>query len=170
MSDPNQARGNTITAREILEAGAWKIDRELADRPLVRARLMDTTGGPRTSQPHGRAEPLMQEALNIRRHERGEQDLQVGTSLLALAWLYRSQGRLADGEALSRRGIEILEASSTRTIPISVLALARRHAPRSRLARGSATLLERFEIARPRGDPSTSMSPWLTIISAGCSS
>ena len=56
----NQARGNTITAREILEAGVG-IDRELADRPLVRARLMDTTGGCTTSRasPHaGGAEHL----------------------------------------------------------------------------------------------------------------
>ena len=89
----------------------------------------------------------MQEALNICRHERGEQDLR-GDEPLALAWLYRSQGRLADGEALSRRGIEILEASSTRPSRSRPLH-ARRHAPRSRLARGSATLRRS---RGPRGD------------------
>jgi serine/threonine protein kinase/tetratricopeptide (TPR) repeat protein len=157
VSDPNQARGNTITAREILEAGASKIDRELADRPLVRARLMDTIGKVYQNLGlYGRAEPLMQEALNIRRHERGEQDLQVGTSLLALAWLYRSQGRLADGEALSRRGIEILEASLDQDHPDLGLGL-RTHGVMLRdlgsLAAARPVLERSLEIARTARGP-----------------
>jgi len=157
VADPNQARGNTITAREILEAGATKIDRELADRPLVRARLMDTIG--RVYQNlglYGRAEPLMQDALKIRRHERGERDLQVGASLLSLAWLYRSQGRLADGEALSRRGVEILEASLGSNHPDLGLGL-RTHGVMLRdvgsLAAARPVLERSLEIARTARGP-----------------
>jgi hypothetical protein len=40
VSDPSRARGNTITAREILDQGAAKIDAALNDQPLVQARLM----------------------------------------------------------------------------------------------------------------------------------
>jgi serine/threonine protein kinase len=40
VADPSEARGNTITAREILDKGADQITRELSDRPGVRARLM----------------------------------------------------------------------------------------------------------------------------------
>ena len=39
VSDPGQARGNTITAREILDLGAARIDNELADRPDIQAAL-----------------------------------------------------------------------------------------------------------------------------------
>jgi len=44
VSDPSEAKGNSITAREILDAGADKINRELEGQPLVRARLMNTMG------------------------------------------------------------------------------------------------------------------------------
>jgi non-specific serine/threonine protein kinase/serine/threonine-protein kinase len=42
--DPGEARGNTITAREILDRGAQRIERELTEEPEVRASLMDTMG------------------------------------------------------------------------------------------------------------------------------
>ncbi len=44
VSDPSQARGETITAREILTAGAQRIDTELDAQPEIQARLMDTIG------------------------------------------------------------------------------------------------------------------------------
>ncbi|MDZ7921178.1 hypothetical protein [Rhodoferax sp.] len=44
VSDPGQARGETITAREILTAGAQRIDTELAAQPEIQARLMDAIG------------------------------------------------------------------------------------------------------------------------------
>ncbi len=44
VSDPDRARGNKVTAREILDAGAARISRQLASRPLVQARLMETMG------------------------------------------------------------------------------------------------------------------------------
>jgi tetratricopeptide (TPR) repeat protein/tRNA A-37 threonylcarbamoyl transferase component Bud32 len=44
VSDPGEARGNEITAREILERGAERLDHELSEQPLVRARLLDTIG------------------------------------------------------------------------------------------------------------------------------
>jgi non-specific serine/threonine protein kinase/serine/threonine-protein kinase len=42
VSDPGQARGDEITAREVLERGAERLEHELAGQPLVRARLYDT--------------------------------------------------------------------------------------------------------------------------------
>jgi tetratricopeptide (TPR) repeat protein len=42
VSDPGQARGNEITAREVLDRGAERLEHELADQPIVRARLFDT--------------------------------------------------------------------------------------------------------------------------------
>jgi len=42
VSNPSEQRGNQVTAREILDKGAERIDRELADQPLVRGRLLIT--------------------------------------------------------------------------------------------------------------------------------
>jgi hypothetical protein len=44
VSDPGQARGNTVTAREILDRGATKIDQDLRAQPLVQARLISAMG------------------------------------------------------------------------------------------------------------------------------
>ncbi len=39
-ADPAEAKGTTITARELLDRGAAKVERELADQPAARADLM----------------------------------------------------------------------------------------------------------------------------------
>jgi tetratricopeptide (TPR) repeat protein len=44
VSDPSEARGNSITAREVLDRGVEQIDRQLVDAPLVGADLRTTLG------------------------------------------------------------------------------------------------------------------------------
>ena len=40
--DPSEARGSTVTAREMLDKGAVRIESELAEEPAIQATLMDT--------------------------------------------------------------------------------------------------------------------------------
>lgn len=44
VSDPSEAHGTTVTAREVLDRGAARIDRELATEPTVKAELATTLG------------------------------------------------------------------------------------------------------------------------------
>ncbi len=44
VSDPGEARGNSVTAREVLDSGARQIDAQLRDAPLIRAQLSTTLG------------------------------------------------------------------------------------------------------------------------------
>jgi tetratricopeptide (TPR) repeat protein len=44
VSDPNEARGKTITAREVLDRGVQQIESQLHEEPVVRADLMTTLG------------------------------------------------------------------------------------------------------------------------------
>jgi non-specific serine/threonine protein kinase/serine/threonine-protein kinase len=44
VSNPTEARGETITAREILDRGAERIAVELDDQPMTRAQLQETVG------------------------------------------------------------------------------------------------------------------------------
>jgi serine/threonine protein kinase len=44
VSDPSEARGNALTAREILDNGARQIEKNLKAQPEVRARLQATIG------------------------------------------------------------------------------------------------------------------------------
>jgi tetratricopeptide (TPR) repeat protein len=44
INDPSEARGNTITAKEILDRGADRIDTELAEQPAIHSRMLRTMG------------------------------------------------------------------------------------------------------------------------------
>jgi tetratricopeptide (TPR) repeat protein len=67
VADPSEARGNTITAREILDRGAARIDSDLAAQPVVRANLMRTIGRVYTGLGlYGQATDLLERALAAR--------------------------------------------------------------------------------------------------------
>jgi len=42
ISDPNEARGAALTARDVLDRGADRLNKELVDQPELRSRLMST--------------------------------------------------------------------------------------------------------------------------------
>lgn len=110
VSDPSEARGNTVTAREILDEGAEQITRELEGQPLVKARLMDTMGMVYYNLGlYIEAEPLLREALETREEAGGDTSLVVATSLNNLGDLYREQGRYDQAEAMYRRVLAIRE-------------------------------------------------------------
>jgi serine/threonine-protein kinase len=44
VSDPDQSRGETITARELLDKGVKSLESELSDQPEVLAKMLDVTG------------------------------------------------------------------------------------------------------------------------------
>jgi eukaryotic-like serine/threonine-protein kinase len=91
VSNPSEARGNTVTAREILDKGAERIRRELKEEPEVRATLMDTMGNVYDDLGlYGQAEGLLRESLEIRKRVLGNENPDVATSLYHLAKvLYR---------------------------------------------------------------------------------
>jgi non-specific serine/threonine protein kinase/serine/threonine-protein kinase len=101
VSDPSEARGNSITAREVLDAGAERIETELADQPLVQSRLMKTMGTVYVSLGlDGEAEPLLIEALEIQRGHLGVVHPDTVSTERELGFLYRFQGRYEEAETL----------------------------------------------------------------------
>ncbi len=86
VSDPGVARGNSITAREILDQGAERIESELQEEPVIRAKLLHTMG--RVYWELGlEAESVkfLEEAIALRRKTLGEDHPDVAESLRALA-------------------------------------------------------------------------------------
>ncbi|HEU4925651.1 MAG TPA: serine/threonine-protein kinase [Vicinamibacterales bacterium] len=101
VSDPSEARGNSLTAREILQKGAAKIDQRLEDQPDVRARLQATIGTVYTNLGLYRdAEPLLRRALETNRRVLGDDDAQTVTSAHQLANLLWYQDNLKEAERL----------------------------------------------------------------------
>jgi tetratricopeptide (TPR) repeat protein len=67
ISDPGEARGNTVTAREMLDKGAARIDAELAGQPGIQATLLDTVGTVYMGLGlYARARPLLDRAVATR--------------------------------------------------------------------------------------------------------
>ena len=110
VSDPSEARGNTVTARELLDRGAEKIRAELESRPLTRARFMVTIGEVYESLGlYDQAEPLLEDALATRETELEEDSLEIARVVNSLGRLRFTQGRLDDAGRHFRRALEIRE-------------------------------------------------------------
>jgi non-specific serine/threonine protein kinase/serine/threonine-protein kinase len=111
VSDPGSGRGATVTARELLDQGATRIQSELKDQPIVQAQLLRTMGGVYENLGlYAQAEPLEQAALSLRRSTLGPRHPDVGRSLLALGTLYNSQGRYREAEPLQDQALQLLQA------------------------------------------------------------
>ncbi len=112
VSDPSEARGNTITAREILDQGARRITSELGDQPAVQARLMQTMGEVYSELGlYNAARPLLDQALALREKLPGSSRLEIASSLVDLASVARRQGTFAQAESLYTRALAIREAA-----------------------------------------------------------
>ncbi len=109
VSNPGVSRGETITARELLDAGAARIRGELADQPAIRARLMAVIGRVYLSLGlFDKARPLLEEALAMRRRLfEGEGHSELADSLDALGSLHRKQGRYEVAEPLIREALAL---------------------------------------------------------------
>src|SRR5688572_27293365 len=82
VSDPSEARGNSITAREIMDQGAKRVEKELGAQPRIQATLMETMGAVYTSLGlYDQAVSLLQSALAKRKALYGEKHLEVARSL-----------------------------------------------------------------------------------------
>ncbi len=107
VSNPSEARGNTITAREILDKGSGQIGAGLDRAPELQAQMMETMAQTYTGLGlYGRAQTLMESALAIERSRHGEQDRATLASESFLAQLIRSQGHNAQAEKLLRATLE----------------------------------------------------------------
>ncbi|MHC4181083.1 MAG: tetratricopeptide repeat protein, partial [Planctomycetota bacterium] len=111
VSDPGKARGNTITAREILDSGAQQISRDLEGQPLVQARLMLTMGRVyRRLGLYDEARSLLQQTLTLRHSTLGEASLEVASAQEELAWLHDAIGDYDEALQLYEKALATREA------------------------------------------------------------
>jgi len=101
VSDPGEARGSTVTAREILDRGAARIGDELRDEPEIRSTMMDVMGQVYANLGlYPRAQELLETALAERRDApRPDRDA-IAASLAHLAAVQHARGDY-DGSSAS---------------------------------------------------------------------
>src|SRR5207248_670518 len=103
VSNPNEARGNSITAREILDKGAKQIDTALQNQPEVQAQLMQTIGRVYWNLGlYGQAAPLLERAISTQSRLLGTEHPDTLSSIGALGVVYSLQDRLGEADKLLR--------------------------------------------------------------------
>jgi len=108
IADPNESKGETVTAREVLDRGAERIDSELEDQPTTQAAMLGVMGTVYIQLGlFEKADTLLTKALSLREQFTGFDDPDLSASTRDLAMVAYSLGDYARAEKLYRRALEI---------------------------------------------------------------
>jgi eukaryotic-like serine/threonine-protein kinase len=108
VSKPSEARGNTITAREILDKASADIDIGLTKDPELQAQMMTVMGDVYDNLGlYSRAQVLQQKTLEIRQRALGRESPETLQSVSALAQTLFEQGHYTEAETLQRHTLAI---------------------------------------------------------------
>lgn len=109
-SAPEQARGDTVTARDLLDRGVARAN-ALRDQPLVQAQMFDVIGEVRRAYgDYEAADSLLVRALQLRRTHHDGPHPDVARSLRALSALRKDQGTFAAADSLLTASIGMWRA------------------------------------------------------------
>ncbi len=122
---PAEARGETITARMLLDRGAARIDRELAAEPQARASLLETIAEAyRSLGLWNESERFAQRSLKIAEPAFGAGSQETLPPVELLAELYRDKGRYAQAEPLLAKVLKAKQAAFGTTSPEAARVMA----------------------------------------------
>jgi eukaryotic-like serine/threonine-protein kinase len=112
VAAPTQSRGEAITARQLLDQGAARIEADLADQPALQADLMTLMGDVyRDLALYDEAKSLLAKAVARRRRSPGEDRLDLASSLHGLARVLAEKGEHKAARKLYEEALAIREAS-----------------------------------------------------------
>jgi serine/threonine protein kinase len=108
VADPREARGNKVTAREILDKASNDIGAGLARDPELQAQLMHLMGSVYYNLGiYPRAHSLLTQAVEIRRRNLGPEHLETLASIQELANVLAGEDHPAEAEKLCREVLGI---------------------------------------------------------------
>ena len=129
VSDPSEALGNTITAREILDQGARRIEFELVDQPAIQSTLLDTMGTVYMRLGlYDEARKLLDRGLDTRRDLYGDAHPAVARSQANLGELLGLQAEFDEAAVLYQQAIaiqrEAIDVAGAADVALSMVGLA----------------------------------------------
>jgi tetratricopeptide (TPR) repeat protein len=160
--DPSEDRGNTVSAREILDKASKEIDTNLQTDPELQAKMMFAMA--RTYIGLGlypRAQHLLEGALEIQRRVLGPRNPETLTTMHYLAVSRMQMGRFSDAEKLIRETIDarqsVLGAENRDTLDSESLLvdIFAHEAPRSELEQSARNLIDVQRRVLGPEDPNT---------------
>jgi len=108
VSDPSEQRGNSVTAREILDKASKDIETGLAKDPETQAQMMHVMGDVYEKLGlYPRAQALQQQSMEIRQRVLGPEHPDTLTSMNDLALDLDDSGHYAEAEKLEREALDI---------------------------------------------------------------
>ncbi|MEM0962906.1 MAG: serine/threonine-protein kinase [Bacteroidota bacterium] len=106
-ADPLDAVGDTLTAFDLLDRGAARVRSDLADQPDVQSEMLLVLGGVYENLGlYDTAEPLVRDALRLRRQLHGDRHVEVAEAQRELGGLLRAMGRTDDAAPLLREALD----------------------------------------------------------------
>ncbi len=107
VSDPSQARGNSVTAREILDKASANVETGLAKDPVLQAQMMHIMGDVYDNLGlYAQAMPLVQKSVEIQKRVLGPENPDTLKSQNNLAIMLARQGHFPEAEKLVRETME----------------------------------------------------------------
>ena len=108
VSDPGQARGNSVTAREILDKASRDINGGLSKDPEIQAQMMNVMGGVYDNLGlYPQAQSLYHDAVEIRERMLGPENPDTLRAMHRLCRPLREQGKYAEAEKLQRQTLDV---------------------------------------------------------------
>jgi tetratricopeptide (TPR) repeat protein len=111
LVDPSEARGNSVTAREMLDKAAARVDTELGHQPAIQSRLLQTLGTVYIGLGlYGEAQPLLDRSLATARALPATEPTTLADILNHLADLEALQANYASAEKAYREAATLARA------------------------------------------------------------
>ena len=162
LSDPSKSRGNQVTARELLDIGARRVNVGLGDQPETRATLLGTIGRVYSSLGlYPDSVSLLEEALESRIRIHGPEHEQVAEAMVALGAVLCEQGKLDECEQQLKKALAMqqkLEGPASLDIAPTLVAYAKLSQQRGSLDVAERYYQESLDLYRRNGQERTSQA------------
>lgn len=113
VADPSTSHGRSISARELLDSGATRLEHELSDQPATQTEMMHLLGSIYYNLAlYDQSREVTLKSLRIRREHFGENNPDVAMSLFQLGMIEYSLGSLDSAESLYRQSLKIRRSYS----------------------------------------------------------
>jgi len=150
VSDPSEAQGNSITAREILDQGARRIELELDDQPAIKSTLLDTMGTVYMRLGlYREASALLTRGLETRVLLYGRDHPEVAASRVSLGELLGLRSELVEAAALYDEALDVQRSAgeeSAAALAETLFGLANIRSLQSRFEDAETHLREAIDI------------------------
>lgn len=111
ISDPSEARGNSLTAREVLDRGAARVQTQLTHQPAIQSTLLDTLGTVYMGLGlYKQAKPLLESAADKRRALGASETPALAVSLSHVGDLLTLRAEYPEAERSYRQAIALQRA------------------------------------------------------------